>query len=56
MIADKGAPLEIKSSIRSETSKTTAIDIKTAIMKKKVPRNFLMIYQSSFFSIELQTI
>ena len=52
-MADNGGLVRKKSSMRSLTSNTTANNIINKRMKKKVPRNFLMIYLSSFFNFYL---
>ena len=51
MIALKGASLSIKLSIFSEKSKIIVILIIKIIAKKKVPKNFRMIYKSNFPNI-----
>ena len=49
MIAFTGASFSINFSNLSERSKTTTILKISTIEKKKVPRNFLIIYKSNFF-------
>src|ERR1043165_207240 len=49
MMALSGASLPMKSSIFSEMANTTTIRMINAMEKKKVPRNFRMMYRSSSF-------
>jgi hypothetical protein len=49
MISPSGAVLSIKSSMRSTKSITTDITKNRMSEKKNVVKNFLMIYESSFF-------
>ncbi len=46
-----GASFSMKSSIFSEISKMITTTISSEMAKKKVPRNFLIIYISIFFKL-----
>jgi hypothetical protein len=50
-MALRGAALSMKSSIFSETSKIDAMIINKVKIKKKVPKNFFMMYRSSFLNM-----